>query len=315
MNVYYYEIYGLKVASELALPEAFGIPGTDAPDIRITLGDVPKRFEAEKEADKDCSRTESPTSGWFWSKGAGEYYMENGNHICVKPEGNPVLTRSMLLGGAMCYVNMQRGRAVLHAGTFTTPGGAVLISGASGAGKSTVMSEVLRYPVGFMADDTTAVDEGAGGWYACATYPRQKLCRDRVEAKRESLEDLIYIDEDRDKFSVSQRSRYVNSPVKIRAMFILRVHTEADREEVEVTEVTGTNKIVRLLENLYLDNIYRLVTGYPPELKVKILKLASSIRIYEVRRPQTGQYGEEIAGRILTIAGDTNKAPAGAHGY
>lgn len=85
---------------------------------------------------------------------------------------------------------------------------AILLCGESGAGKSTVAMELLQRKLGFLADDTVRVHPGTMGMLAEPSYPLQKLCRDMALKCGKPLEELIYIDEERDKYAWRRQDCY-----------------------------------------------------------------------------------------------------------
>lgn len=60
---------------------------------------------------------------------------------------------------------------------------------------------MLQRKLGFLADDTVRVHPGTMGMLAEPSYPQQKLCRDMALKCGKPLEELIYIDEERDKYA------------------------------------------------------------------------------------------------------------------
>ena len=62
-----------------------------------------------------------------------------------------------------------------------------------------------------MADDITVVDCNDKEVSAYPGFPYQKLCRDVVEKKQLDKDDLIYIDEDKDKYLAKWDGTYSTS--------------------------------------------------------------------------------------------------------
>jgi energy-coupling factor transporter ATP-binding protein EcfA2 len=67
------------------------------------------------------------------------------------------------------------GRLVLHAGSVTCDGRAVLVVGPSGSGKSTLVAACARAGAAVMADDSVVVTRHADRWMAHPSYPAVRL--------------------------------------------------------------------------------------------------------------------------------------------
>ena len=78
---------------------------------------------------------------WIHLTGMVLFYIENGNRIVIYLESDHLTEaalRSYLTGSAMALAIMQRGYIPVHGGTVAWEGRGIIISGVSGAGKSTV---------------------------------------------------------------------------------------------------------------------------------------------------------------------------------
>lgn len=67
---------------------------------------------------------------------------------------------------------------------------------------------MLQRKLGFLADDTVRVHPGTMGMLVEPSYPQQKLCRDMALKCGKPLEELIYIDEERDKYAWRRQDCY-----------------------------------------------------------------------------------------------------------
>ena len=87
-----------------------------------------------------------------------------------------------------------------------------------------------------MADDMAWVD----GSMVYPAFPYQKLCRDVVEREGYDMEELIYIDEQKDKFLARYRGAF-STESRLMKGFILLHLTSA--EKVTVQELNGPSRI------------------------------------------------------------------------
>ena len=297
MNKFYYRIYGLTIVSEIKIQEAYECEVTGTPDVEVVFGEIPE-FLRDAKTKGYGTWTGNFLNAWFNTPGAAQYYIERGRTIIVEPEenANMDLVCSMILSAGLCLVLLQRNEPVMHGSAIAIDNKAVLICGESGAGKSTITLELLKRNVGFLADDTVRLRIEPSGVLAEPTYPQQKLCRDQVEKYDFAAEKLRYIDEFRDKFALMRRDIYVDKALPLACMIILK--KSRDREKVFSKQLKGQEFLTALIDNLYLSDTYKNITGVPIELMQKFIMLASQVMIYEVYRPMEGDTVEAVLTEI-----------------
>ncbi len=299
MNKYFYKIYGLKVVSELEIPEAQEYAFSE-PDVTIETGSIPDFLKDSKEKGYG-TWTNGTVNAWFNTPGAAQFYVEGGTRILIEPEedGNKALMNSMILSAGMCLVLLQRNEPVLHGSAIVTGKKAAVISGESGAGKSTVTMEILKEKVGFLADDTVRIQMQDGGVYAHPTYPQQKVCRNHVEEYGLDMKNLRYIDEGRDKFALMRRECYLPDAVELGTVVVLKKKRNIDR--VVVKKLVGKEALELLLDNLYLSNTYKENVGISFELLQQMICIANKAEIYEIYRPAEGNSLGQVLEEIKKI--------------
>ena len=301
MMEYFYRIYGLRVQSQIPFSEAQpGQKGTA--DVRIELGRVPD-FLREAGQKGYGTWTNGFTAAWFRCRDGTQVYVEKGNKITVELARDPrmLLLTSLLLSAGMALICLQRGEIFLHGSGLRIGEQAVLLCGESGAGKSTVAMELLRRGAGFLADDTVRVHPGDREMLAEPSYPQQKLCRDMALQCGKPLEELIYIDEERDKYAWRRQDCYVKEPVRLGKIFLLRRARAAGEPgaEVHLRKIMGKEALETLTTQLYLADTYRYSTGIPYPLLKQLIRIAGQAEIYEVLRPRDGDTREEVVTKIL----------------
>ena len=169
--------YGLHVHSlwpyfknALPCPALPAAPADAFPDVTVAYGAVPMKL-ADAVASDD-----SWTAGFCWQASSGcfllrtglrtgRFLVEGGRRITV--ERNPAAEEERivfhLLHSGMAAALRQRGLLVLHANVALTPSGAVMVSGRSGAGKSTTLAALLQRGCAMIADDVAVLRLGATG--------------------------------------------------------------------------------------------------------------------------------------------------------
>ena len=196
--------------------------------------------------------------GLFRVRDGTQVYVEGGSRITVELSKEPRMpfVTSLLLSAGMALICLQRGEPFFHGSALDIGGQAILLCGESGAGKSTVAMELLQRKLGFLADDTVRVHPVAGKMLAEPSYPQQKLCRDMALKCGKPLEELIYIDEERDKYAWRRQDCYRKEAAVLGKIFRLRKDPVDSREEaVWIRRITGKEALETLSTQLYLADI------------------------------------------------------------
>jgi hypothetical protein len=171
--------FGVGFVSDLALP---ALPAATDPLLdptRITLA-TPSELEAawpaqgatrvvqEGEPGSPLERTgdHHETAGWrLRARGYGEAIIApDGRTVAAAPSGaTPGRFERLLIGRVLPWTALVRGMEVFHAAAVSVDGGAVLLIGPSGAGKTSLAVQLVLAGAGFLTDDVLAVDRDAGG--------------------------------------------------------------------------------------------------------------------------------------------------------
>ena len=277
---------------------------TDVPgeaEVRIVFGRVPD-FLREAGRKGYGTWTNGFTSAWFRVRDGTQVYVEGGNQITVELSKEPrmLLVTSLLLGAGMALICLQRGEPFFHGSALDAGGLAILLCGESGAGKSTVAMELLQRKLGFLADDTMRVHPGVGGMLVEPSYPQQKICRDMALKCGKPLEELIYIDEERDKYAWRRQDCYRKEAVVLGKIFWLRKDpVDRRKDAVRIRRITGKEALEILSAQLYLADTYKYSTGIPYLLMEQLIRIAGQTEIYEVGRQTDKDTLPEVVTKIL----------------
>lgn len=279
--MYQYSLYGCTISSTMEFPQLVVANTKNESDVVILDGGIPS--EVLEEAEKNYYEIDDKVS-WFQNH-TGVFYIAKGSVIRyqLKEGANIQYARTYILGYAISMLLLQRDIMTIHCSAIAGEDGAILIAGQSGSGKSTITTSYLKEGYQLMADDIVAVrineEEKV---MACPAFPYQKLCRDAVNREGFQPDELIYIDEDKDKFLVSRKEQFTDHPVKVKAMVMLGVY---DGDKVEVEEITGVNKLMAVRENLFLKRLSGEWLGKANLIKT-CLEIGSKVPIYVVMRPE-----------------------------
>ncbi|MBP5330945.1 MAG: hypothetical protein J6Y89_03750, partial [Lachnospiraceae bacterium] len=166
---------------------------------------------------------------------------------------------------------------------------AIMISGGSGAGKSSLARQFLEHGHQLMADDMMVAGVGrmavagtADIALAYPAFPATKLCSDLVERENIDTTGLRHITENKDKFLLPYKGDFSCEPAELEALCVIAVL--APEAAVEVVEVSGVDKMKLLIDNLFIDRSI-MFDGNNPLAVSLAAQLASHIRVIVVGRP------------------------------
>ena len=295
--MFHYKLYGMHIVSDFELKQLTNLSGTESdllPQITIQEKELPKELKREQDCYFVIAKEKSYISNSYCY-----LLMENGEKLFYEKKENvtPQLLNAYLLGWGIATLVYQRGELAIHCSCVKKDGRAILISGNSGSGKSTVTNELLKRGYSFMADDMSVVKMIEEEVIATAAFPYQKLCSDAALACGMPYEEMIYVDEDKDKFLVPCKDIFEDEPVPVKAMVIL---TRTKEDRINVQELIGADKFRACMDSLFLSPLLG-EDLYKPENGVRVMKFASRIPLYQISRPVGRNTKEEIMEEILKI--------------
>jgi hypothetical protein len=149
-----------------------------------------------------------------------------------------------------------------------------------------------------MADDIAAIHYEDGKATVYPTFPAQKLCRNEVEKRKLNLEDLIYINEDKDKFLVPVTDMFVSEPRTLKSLFFI---IPGEIEEVTIKKLSGLEQLAMIHHNLFLK---RLPGDWENDKEYMnlCLKIAGACETYAVGRPKNGDSLQVMADKVRELA-------------
>ena len=234
-----YGVFGLRLRSEIPLPELFPAFGPGEADVIIRFGTV----EGDHSITPEAIRLVIPK--------VASYLITGGREIVIDPvpgcsERN---IRLFLLGSALGGIIHQRGLLPLHANAIEIEGRAVAFMGHSGAGKSTMAAWFLDRGYRVLADDVCVVTmDGDGRPLAHRGIPRLRLWREAIEVSGRAVEDYELSFDDMDKYNVPTPRSEDLRPVPLDHLYLLR---KAEEGTVGVQQLQGIEAVEALVANTY----------------------------------------------------------------
>ncbi|WP_026518078.1 hypothetical protein [Butyrivibrio sp. MC2021] len=313
--MFYYLVYGLNVQSNIEFPQL--LSGEEGGENRIDLfievksGDELKKKLADPE--KPEVEIGNTADGMWFSNQAGTFLLEHRDGVsymtCEKYEGVPdSIARSFLLGNCIAIIMTMRGKIVLHGSTVVLGDKTALVCGDSGTGKSTTAMALLDAGGKLLSDDISVldVDPADGKVYSLPGFPEQKLCRDAAVDNGFNVEELTYIDEERDKFSVDRRDIFLTDKKKVDMLISLHT-TAAEKAEgdtafekgVRFMKIDGGEKVNAITDRFFLNWLYGHGFVLRPEEMVKCFALAGQIEVMDITRVRGLDTKEYLVERLI----------------
>lgn len=284
---YDYCVYGLKINSEIPMPELITIDEAECiyPDVSILYGIVPRHIENPCIDGKYMKMTNREF--YLYIKDIAHYYVADGKRIIIEPEKESDIEqlKIFLLGTCFGILLKQRNIIAVHGGAIVINGHGIIIAGHTGAGKSTLTSVLREEGFPFLADDVSALgNDLKGDCIIYPAYPQQKLCRDAMIRMNYDTSKFKVIDASRDKYAIPLKKNFLSFPATLKSIYEV---STCESESVEITELFGNEKIKTILRNIYRVEVIGYI-GFEPLYFKKCIEIAKTVSVYKIRRPKIG---------------------------
>lgn len=283
-------MYGLTVKTDFELKGVHEIEKTDDIQVSLLSGEIKKEYVDVTE--EECSLEVGygmicRKDNWMCARfrNLAVFEISNGNKITYQLyEGYDYMhVNELIVCFCMVVLAYQRGMVLIHGSGINYKNRALIISGLSGAGKSSLADELLDRNYLMIADDVVAIDSSNAIAQACASFPMRKLCADAVERKGYDKRDLFKVpDLEREKYAIMIDEQYYAENLDMANMVVIE---KGAVEKPELREIKGAEKLKYLVNNLVQKNFYKTIKVTDDYMK-KIVKLANQIKLYVLIRPE-----------------------------
>jgi len=283
-----YDVFGLRVRSEILLPDLFEARGEGVADVSIKLAPVNAPAPGEPSV---WGLTGDGGYAVLTVENIARYAIIGGNSIVIdRAEGvAPADVRLFLLGSACGALFHQRGLLPLHANAIAIGDGAAAFMGRSGAGKSTMAGALLDRGFPLLADDVCVVTQDADGRaLAQPGLPRLRLWRDAVEASGRNSADLEVAFVGHEKYVVPTRAGQAREALPLTRIYLLGELGEGETGQ-RIRRLTGVEALQCVMANIYRGHYLPLLGGTERNLH-QCVKLVRTVPVFEVRR----QWGYDV---------------------
>lgn len=278
-----YSAFGLTWRLPFPCPE-MGTPRADsAVDVQVSLGQVPEALPQARDAGPFQQVT--PEAVLFSFPGVASYLVQNGDEIIIQPEPGAPETRLrlFLLGTAAALLLHQRSILPLHASGIRTPHGAVLFTGHSGFGKSTLLATFLERGYAMLTDDVAAIRlDGNGRPLVAPSYPHFKLWADSAELLHKATENLERVRPELEKFAVPAAVALDDRPLPLHTVYVL---TPTNEPGLRLEPLQDARKFNVFLDHTWQKMALKRMNRHAEHFRQSVA-IANQIRLRRVYRPE-----------------------------
>lgn len=280
---HYYRVYGLNIESTIEIEELEIIDSDCDVDVRLSYGIVNEDVRGLIEKGQ-CANYDKQDM-WFDIKNVAIYHIYNGDTVVIEPYENSSFKQIKLyiLGSVMGMILIQKNIVAIHGGGIVINGKGCVFTGEKGAGKSTITTALRKKGYKFIADDVCSID--IENFTIHHGFPYQKLCEDAMTKLGYDVDEFQPFrgDLNVNKYMVPAFDEFTKEDVKLDAIFELSV---GDVDEVKVEEVLGSEKMNKLINNIFRIEMLKYSGGMEPFYFKKCLEIVKNTKLYKMTRPK-----------------------------
>lgn len=224
--------------------------------------------------------------GYFEARAGKEIFFEE------YPGQDPAEAKEFVMGNTMAFLFFERDMNVIHGSAIRFGDKTLIVSGDSGAGKSTTASKLIREGGKLISDDQSIVYFEDNKAMLLPGYPAQKLCVDASERNNYDIGDLKKVDSQKNKYAISRMDEFYGEKSEVDKMFFLSLHEGG--EDVVFEKIEGADKVNIMTNNLFLKPFFTDGIVLPPFAMMECIKMASKIDMYKISRRSGSNTEDEI---------------------
>lgn len=272
-----YSVFGLRVRSDMPLPELHAAEGPAEPDVVIRQGAI-------GEPNRDAGLHAVDGAMLFVAPDAARYRIAAGSEILVEPNADVPdrNVRLYLLGSAFGALLHQRGLLPLHANAVEIDGRAFAFMGQQGEGKSTLAAWFHDQGDRIIADDVCVIRIDRGSAWAVPGLPRLRLWEDaivRSGRRSDRLARSYAGDEEWNKFDVPVApDRSVRDEIPVGAIYLAE-----SGDAFDVTPLQGVEAAQALFEHTYRGGYLEAANGHESHWQA-IVELVRRVPVFRLVR-------------------------------
>lgn len=296
--MYHYFAHGLSITSELLCPELTQVEQNGhAPDVLIHLGTTPTALENPTK--QSVLYQAKPNQFLLTLDQIARFWVQDGKQITIEPaaESHEETIRLFLLGSALGALLHQRGQVILHGSAVETARGAVVFTGPSGVGKSTLAAALQQRGYRVLADDVCSIvyDETVQEAQVHPGLAHLKLWADAVEQLALTAAATRRVRPELQKYALPLSNTFHLKPVRLHKVYIL---APGNLGEWQIEPFVQLKKVEALVANTYRQRFLVGLGMRQPHFQ-QLTRIASQVRVCRVKRPTAGFCVAELCERLI----------------
>ena len=281
-----YNVYGLDIKSEIEIEEFIKLDSIKETNIvNIIYGEMSEEIKNSISKGSKIKLTKNKI--WFHIDNVATYCITNGNKVEVEvcESADMQIMKIYLMCSCLGFIMLQREMVAIHGGVIEMDDKAVIFTGDRGAGKSTLTTALRERGYKFISDDVAGIKIDKVP-YVMPGFPYQKLCESAMDKFGYDKEKCTSFMSDKEvKYIVPAKEEFVGEKRELIAVVKLTV---GDVEEATIRELTGSEKLNNIIENIYRGEYIKYLGGMNPKYFRQCIEIAKNIRFYTVIRPVNG---------------------------
>ncbi|MCF8331782.1 MAG: hypothetical protein K9H84_04965 [Bacteroidales bacterium] len=298
--MFYKTLYGYKIETDLDLPYLLDDDGNSSRGtVYVCAGKVPEKLTyplVERklfQAGEGMLRVIIPELCVFFIEAKGKNI-----HITYDAMQGASLRdiSAYLVGSVFAGAMHLKDEFALHAGSMNIGNQTILIAGDSGAGKSSLIAEMLKQNAELVTDDVSVVDKKNNNPVIMPGHPNIRLWKDAAEVTGFQYSEDNKIGSMEPKYWIPVPQNYTGISKKIVKLFVL---SGERTDSVQFNQVYGFDK-VKIIRSINALRILIRALNRQPSFFKQAASLADIIDVYVVKRPE-GYYSKLIADHIFNL--------------
>lgn len=277
--MYHYTAYGLRIESEITLPELIDADAGTEVSLRIYSGKI--ELPSDLEPSTGALRWARADDACLGYEDAGLYRIKDGREIVIDRAAgaDEQLVRLYLLGPALAVLLHQRQLLVLHASAVSVNGRVVAFAAQKGEGKSTFAAAMHARGHPLVADDLLPIDLGdPGRLLVHPGFPQLKLMPEAAAQLSPQPDELPRLHPEFEKRAQAAGRDFPREPLPLARIFILE-----SGESNAIEPIPPIEQFVELVRHSYLAQLLGM-TGEMAAHFRQVVALARSVPVMRLQR-------------------------------
>lgn len=292
--MYKYKAFGLGVLSEIVLND---LPSENAEtDVTIRFGDVPEQLGGD--IINQGVRYQLTKNSFLQNiNRVARYWVKEGTEIIIKKYDGATNEEIVffMLTTPIGVLLHQRGHLPLHASAFEINNKAVIITGNSGVGKSTLLTMLTQRGYKMLTEEICAIELINNKPQVAPGPAYSYLWKDAILHLGKDFKTLKGRINNPDKFKIDLSKSYCNKTLPLVSIYVLETKNSPGLIK---EELLGFEKFLSLWNNIYRPRIAKAITNPINMLKFNAA-IGTQTTVKRITRPKDWSNIDKLCDLIL----------------